>query len=173
MKLVDSHPSQHFSLINTIFAANYMLEPVRKYPWFPTTLLKRRSLEATAGGRRRPTRSLFSVTGRDWRLCDSERHQREREAGGEYCSVGEAQRVGRRLGNVRVSGKFIEKIINLRLRCHVKENIFYNPSHHGSRAGRSTTPPISIANGKVALTKWQWKNCIITQRDISKTIDKV
>lgn len=67
--------------------------------------------------------------------------------------MGEAQKAGRRLGNVRVSGKFIERIINLRLRCHGKENIIYNPSHRGSRAGRSATAPISIANEKVTLTK--------------------
>lgn len=74
---------------------------------------------------------------------------------------------------LEVPGKIFERIINLRLRCHLEENNLYNPSQYGFRAGRRTTSAISIASEKVALTKGQGLNCTIIQRDISKAFDKV
>lgn len=74
---------------------------------------------------------------------------------------------------LEVPGKIFERIINLRLRCHLEENNLYNPSQYGFRTGRSTTSAIAISSEKIALTKGQGTNCTIIQRDISKAFDKV
>lgn len=79
----------------------------------------------------------------------------------------------RPLSLLEVTGKLLEKIVNIRVVDIMEENDIFNERHHGFRKCRSTQTAIAITTELLAIAKAQNNQVNLILRDVSKAFDKV
>lgn len=74
---------------------------------------------------------------------------------------------------LEVTGKFLEKIINNRLKYHLETHNILKDTQHGFRNQRGTDTALTTIHESIAHLTARRQQCYVILRDVSKAFDKV